>query len=69
MGFLTALEDLMENFVAFLLMIVLSILSFFVVVFVVQTGAGLASLDPSGDFIVLSTAIMVAASILAGIMN
>ena len=69
MGFLTALEDLMENFVAFLLMIVLSILSFFVVVFVVQTGASLAGYTPSGDFVVLSTAIMVAASILAGIMN
>lgn len=69
MGVFQALEELTGNFVAFILMIVLSILSFFVVVFVVQTGAGLAGYSPSGDFVVLSTAIMVSASILAGIMK
>ncbi len=61
-----ALSDLVENTVAFIVLILLGIVSFFITVFVVQTGAGLAEISPSGDYIVISSALIVAASILAG---
>ena len=61
-----ALSDLVENTVAFIVLILLGIVSFFITVFVVQTGAGLAEISPSGDYIVVSSALIVAASILAG---
>lgn len=61
-----ALSDLVENTVAFVVLIILGIISFFVTVFVVQTGAGLAGYTVGGDFAVLSSAIIVASSILAG---
>lgn len=61
-----ALSDLVENTVAFIVLILLGIISFFITVFVVQTGAGLAEISPSGDFVVISSALIVAASILAG---
>lgn len=61
-----ALSDLLENTVAFVVLILLGIVSFFVTVFVVQTGAGIAGYSPSGNYVVLSSALIVAASILAG---
>nr|WP_225935310.1 hypothetical protein [Halobaculum magnesiiphilum] len=43
-----------------------AILSFFITVFIVQVGAGLAGYSPSGDFIVLSAAILATGAIVAG---
>lgn len=45
----------------------LAIVAFFVTVFVVSTGAGLAGYDPSGDFVVLSASLLVVAALLGGI--
>ncbi|WP_372608207.1 hypothetical protein [Halorientalis litorea] len=42
------------------------ILGFFVTVFIVQTGAGLAGYTPSGDFVALSAAILTTGAIVAG---
>lgn len=61
-----ALSDLVSSIVAFLVMIVLAIISFYFTVFVVATGAALAGYNPSGDFVVLSAALLVVAAILAG---
>jgi hypothetical protein len=64
-----ALGNLVENFVAAVVMLVFAIISFFLTVFVVDTGANLANISPSGDFIVLSATILVASTILAGLMK
>ncbi len=63
------LSDLVENLVAGVVMLVFAILSFFVTVFVVSTGAGLAGYQPDGNFAVLSATILVAATIVAGLMK
>lgn len=60
-----AIGDFVSNFVAFALMIVLAIVSFFFVVFVVDYGAGLAGYG-GDEYVVLSSALLVAAAILAG---
>lgn len=59
----------MESVVAFVVLILLGILSFYVTVFVVSTGSDLAGIAPSGDFIVLSASLIVVASMLAGALN
>lgn len=64
-----ALSDLVENAVAFVVLILLGIVSFFVTVFVVQAGSALAGYTPTADFVVISSALIVAASILAGAMK
>ena len=64
-----ALSELVESVVAFVVMILLGVISFFVTVFVVKTGSALAGYMPSGDFVVLSSALMVSAAIIAGILN
>ena len=61
-----ALGDLVENLVAGIVMLTFAILSFFVVVFVVGTGAQLAGYTPDGNFVVLSATVLVASAILAG---
>lgn len=63
------LSDLVGNVVAGVVMLVFAILSFFVTVFVISTGAGLAGYQPDGNFAVLSASILVAATILAGLMK
>lgn len=47
-------------------MLVFAIVGFFITVFIVQVGAGLAGFSPSGDFIVLSAAILATGAIVAG---
>ncbi|PSP84822.1 hypothetical protein BRC83_04150 [Halobacteriales archaeon QS_1_68_17] len=47
-------------------MLVFAILSFFVTVFIVRIGAGLAGYFPDGDFVALSGAILAASAIMAG---
>lgn len=66
---MNVLGDLVENFVAAVVMLLFAIVSFFLTVFVVDTGAGLAGFSPSGDFVVLSATILVASTILAGLMK
>lgn len=69
MTLMRALGDLVENIVAFVVMLLFAILSFFVTVFVVSAGAGLAGYSPDGNFVVLSATILVASTILAGLMK
>ncbi|MDY6766071.1 MAG: hypothetical protein SVW77_01780 [Candidatus Nanohaloarchaea archaeon] len=61
-----ALSDLVENIVAFVVMIILGIIGFYLTVFVVASGSSLAGFSPSGDFVVISAALIVAASIIGG---
>lgn len=63
------LGDLVSNIVAGVVMLVFAILSFFVTVFVISTGAELAGYTPDGNFAVLSATILVAATIIAGLMK
>ncbi len=66
MGVLDSLESLAASIIAAIIMLVFAILSFFVTVFIVQMGAGFAGYTPSGDFVVLSAAIIAASAIVAG---
>ncbi|MCJ7479092.1 MAG: hypothetical protein MUP63_02835 [Candidatus Nanohaloarchaeota archaeon QJJ-7] len=61
-----ALSDLVENIIAFFVMIILGILGFYLTVFVVTSGASLAGVSAGGDFVVISAALIVAASIIGG---
>lgn len=60
------LGGLVQTVVTFVVLIILAILAFYVTVFVVSTGAGLAGYDPSGDYVVLSAAILVVAALFGG---
>ena len=62
----SALGELVQSIVAFVVMIILAIIGFYFTVFVVATGASLAGYSPSGDFVILSAALLVVAAILAG---
>lgn len=66
MGVLDSFGALASGIVAALVMLVFAILSFFVTVFIVQVGAGLAGYSPSGDFVVLSAALLATGAIVAG---
>lgn len=61
------LRGLAETVVSFLVLILLAIGAFYVTVFVVSTGAELAGYDPSGDFVVLSAALLVIAALFGGV--
>ena len=66
MGFLDSFGALVGSIVASLVLLVFAIVSFFVTVFIVQAGAGLAGYSPGGDFVVLSAAILATGAIVAG---
>jgi len=66
MGILDSVGGLAGSIIASIVMLVFAILSFFVTVFIVQVGAGLAGYSPSGDFVALSAAILAGAAISAG---
>ncbi|WP_436927578.1 hypothetical protein [Halosimplex amylolyticum] len=66
MGILDSFGGLVSSIIASIVMLVLAILSFFITIFIVQAGAGLAGYSPSGDFVALSAAILAAAAIAAG---
>jgi len=66
MGFLDSFGALVSSIIASLVLLVFAILSFFITVFIVQVGANLAGYSPSGDFIVLSAAILATGAIVAG---
>jgi hypothetical protein len=62
------LSGLLQTVVTFAVLIILGTLAFYVTVFVVSTGAGLAGYENvSGDFVVLSAALLVVAALLGGI--
>lgn len=60
-----ALSEFVQNLVAFVIMIILAIVSFFFTVFVVDMGASFAGYA-GNDYVVLSAALLVAAAIIAG---
>lgn len=60
------LQGMMESVIDFVVLIILGIISFYITVFVIITGANLANVVVGGDYVVLSAALIVAASILAG---
>lgn len=66
MAILDSFGALASSIVAAIVMLVFAILSFFVTVFIVRTGAGLAGYTPGGDFVVLSAAILATGAIVAG---
>lgn len=66
MGLLDSFGTLASSIVAAIVMLAFAILSFFVTVFIVQVGAGLAGYSPSGDFVVLSAALLATGAIVAG---
>lgn len=61
------LSGLVQTVATFLVLIVLSIVAFYITVFVVSTGAELAGYAPSGDFVVLSAALLVIAALFGGL--
>lgn len=66
MSFLESFGALVSSIIAAIVMLVFAILSFFITVFIVQVGSGLAGYSPSGDFVALSAAILATGAIVAG---
>ncbi len=66
MGILDSFGALVSSIVASFVLLIFAILSFFVTVFIVSAGAGLAGFSPSGNFVVLSAAILATGAIVAG---
>lgn len=66
MGVLDSFGALVASIVAALVMLLFAVLGFFVTVFIVDAGAGLAGLSPDAGFVVLSAAVLAAAAIVAG---
>ena len=64
---LKVLGGLLQTVATFVVLIVLAIVAFYITVFVVSTGAELAGYSPSGDFVVLSAALLVIAALLGGL--
>jgi hypothetical protein len=66
MALLDSFGALASSIIAALVMLAFAILSFFVTVFIVRMGAGLAGYSPGADFVVLSAAILATGAIVAG---
>ncbi len=66
MSVLDSFGVLVSSIIAAVVMLVFAVLSFFITVFIVQVGAGLAGYTPSGDFVVLSAALLATGAIVAG---
>lgn len=66
MNVFESLGALASSIVAAIVMLVFAIISFFITVFIVNAGAGLAGFTPSGDFVVISAAILATGAIVAG---
>jgi hypothetical protein len=62
MGILDSFGTLVSSIIASIVLLIFAVVSFFIV----QVGAGLAGYAPSGDFVVLSAAILATGSIVAG---
>ena len=63
----TILGGLLQTIATFIVLIVLAIVAFYITVFGVSTGAELAGYSPSGDFVVLSAALLVIAALFGGL--
>jgi hypothetical protein len=61
------LSGLRRTVATFIVLIVLAIVAFYITVFVVSTGAELAGYQPSGDFVILSAALLVIAALFGGL--
>lgn len=66
MGVIGSFGALVSSVIASIVLLVFAILSFFVTVFIVEVGAGLAGYSPSGDFVALSAAVLATGAIVAG---
>lgn len=67
MGILDSFGVLVSSVIAAVVMLVFAILSFFITVFIVNIGAGLAGVSPDeGGFVVLAAAVLAGAAIVAG---
>ena len=66
MGVLDSFGALLTSIVAAIVMLVFAILSFFITVFIVDVGAGLADVSPDGGFVVLAAAVLAGSAIVAG---
>ena len=66
MSILGSFGALVASIVTAGVMLGFAILSFFITVFIVQVGAGLAGYSPGGDFVALSAAILATGAIVAG---
>ncbi|MFC6874020.1 hypothetical protein [Halobellus marinus] len=66
MSVLDSFGALLSSVIAAVVMLAFAVLSFFITVFIVQVGAGLAGYSPSGDFVVLSAALLATGAIVAG---
>lgn len=60
------LAALLASAIGIAVMVVFATAVFYVTIFVVSTGAGLAGYDPGADFVVLSSSLIVVAVILTG---
>lgn len=71
MAVMNVVSDVIGNVVAAVLMLILAVLSFFVTVFIVSTGAQMAGFVPAqnGNFVILSATILVASAILSGMWS
>lgn len=65
-GVKKALSTILGNIAAAVVMLVLAIIAFFITIFIVDSGAGIAGLSPDHSYIVLSAAILSGASVLGG---
>ncbi|WP_257299047.1 hypothetical protein [Haloarchaeobius sp. FL176] len=66
MGLLDSFGALVSSIIASFILLMFAVLSYFVTVFIVDMGAGLAGYSPSGDFIALSAAVLATGAIVAG---
>ncbi|MCU4926598.1 hypothetical protein OB905_11500 [Halobacteria archaeon AArc-dxtr1] len=66
MSLLKPVSSLALLAVGIAVMVLLATVVFFVTIFVVSTGSSLAGYEPSADFVVLSSALIVVAVILTG---
>jgi hypothetical protein len=67
MGFISQFGELVGSIIAVILMLILAVISFYITVFIVQSGADIAGLSVGEEgFTVLAAAILVAAAIIAG---
>lgn len=66
MSLLKPLSSVLLLVLGIAVMVVLATVVFFITIFVVSTGSNLAGYEPSADFVVLSSALIVVAVILTG---
>ncbi|MCU4751858.1 hypothetical protein OB919_07665 [Halobacteria archaeon AArc-curdl1] len=66
MGVLDSFGTLASAVIAAIVMLAFSILSLFVMVFIVDVAAAIGNISPADDYVILSASIIAAAAIIAG---